>query len=299
MKRNNAVMRDGDASTPEDPPTKHTRVVRHSTLPVMSCRRPAFRAQAVYQQPGVFVLNDTVPLDLSAVAAAASTSSHTVSAAASAAAAAAELPSSIVLMHNVLSESERTAFERVSLGIERRSGRSAFGLKPRMEVCYTANGQPYKYSGKKHFTTHMPSHIRDAIPGWLALLDQQLLSVDRRNSYTRVSHAVDILYDASFARGGSIGRHKDDEQDGWGLVLIFSLGQTRWLRIRSELTGAWHNVEARDNSLIAMLGPSFQKDYTHQIDKLAEGEEIGARGSINIRFLKADDEEETGSGDCP
>jgi hypothetical protein len=107
-----------------------------------------------------------------------------------------------------------------------------------------------------------------------------------RNPYTRVSHAVDILYDASFARGGSIGRHKDDEQADWGLVLVYTLGQSRWLRVRHERSGAWHNVEASDNSLIAMLGPRFQTDFTHQVDTLAEKEEVGARLSINVRFTK-------------
>jgi len=191
-------------------------------------------------------------------------------------------------VRDVLSASERAAFVEAALRVERRTGRSAFGQKPRAEVCYTVNGKPYKYSGKLHFTTLLPAHVRDAIPHWLTAIDQQLPS-DLSNPYRSVSHAVDIMYDANFARGGSIGKHKDDEVDGWGLVLIYSLGQTRWLRVRDERSGAWFNVEASDNSLIAMLGSRFQQEFTHQVDKLADGEEVGTRLSINVRFTCDDD----------
>jgi hypothetical protein len=34
-----------------------------------------------------------------------------------------------------------------------------------------------------------------------------------------------------------------------------------------------------------MLGPTFQARYTHQIDKLKEGEPIHPRLSLNVRFL--------------
>jgi alkylated DNA repair dioxygenase AlkB len=79
--------------------------------------------------------------------------------------------------------------------------------------------------------------------------------------------------------------HSDNENEDWGLVLILSFGQERWLRIRSKKTGQWYNVKAGPNTLIAMYGSTFQEAYTHQVDKLSEDEEVGVRLSLNVRFL--------------
>lgn len=283
MKRAISVISGGEEGIENNHATKRVCAPKSSSVRVMSCRRPAFRGQSVYTQSGTYVLS--APSVNTSAADASSTATSLVAATSSPEPPASHLPSCVILLHDVLSVDERAAFQHAAMDVERRSGRSGFGMKPRLELCYTPDGQPYKYSGKKHFTTHIPTHVSDAIPSWLSMLDKQLLTVGFQNPYKQMSTAVDILYDASFAQGGSIGRHKDNEA-GWGLVLIFTLGQTRWLRVRNEFTGAWHNVEARDNSLIAMLGPRFQQDYTHQVDKLAKGEEVGARLSLNVRFLK-------------
>jgi alkylated DNA repair dioxygenase AlkB len=107
------------------------------------------------------------------------------------------------------------------------------------------------------------------------------------NKYKELSNGVDILYSNEFVRGGSMGAHSDDEMH-WGLVVIFSLGQTRWLRVRKKSNGAFFNVEMRHNSLIAMHGCSFQQLYTHQVDKLYKEEEVQCRLSLNLRFKEVD-----------
>ena len=103
---------------------------------------------------------------------------------------------------------------------------------------------------------------------------------------------VDIVYDDAYVRGGSIGAHSDDELgnhlsgEAWGLVTILSFGQTRFLRIRRRGHRAvLYNIELRDNSLVAMVGDGFQRDFTHAIDKLPKSVLVGARHSLNIRYV--------------
>jgi alkylated DNA repair dioxygenase AlkB len=104
------------------------------------------------------------------------------------------------------------------------------------------------------------------------------------NPYTELSSGVDIVYSSKFPRGGSIGCHSDDEMN-WGMVIVLSLGQTRYFRVRRKSDGDWVNVKLGHNSLTVMYGPTFQELYTHQVDKLKEGEPVGIRMSMNARFL--------------
>lgn len=182
----------------------------------------------------------------------------------------------VVVLYNVMTDEEVEDYLREALNVERVSGTSGYGQKkPRMEVCYTVDGKPYKYSGKKHVTTKYPPHV-------LSMLDKvhQKWGVEQGE----LSTAVDIIYSPAQVRGGSIGRHSDDEMD-WKYVAIYSLGQTRYLRVRRIEDGKWYNVPVKSNSLVCMVGKSFQKKYTHQVDKLPVGAEVGTRLSLNVRYL--------------
>ena len=118
----------------------------------------------------------------------------------------------------------------------------------------------------------------------------------RASESTDPHTAVDIVYDGAYTRGGSIGSHADDElgyqlrDETWGLVAILSFGQTRYLRIRPRGEGGaskpvLYNVELRDNSVVAMVGHDFQRDYTHGVDKLPKSVAVGARHSLNVRYV--------------
>lgn len=62
----------------------------------------------------------------------------------------------IAVQQNLLSEIEVEAFLDGASHIARISGKSAFNsMKPRKEVCYSADGNPYSYSGIKHLTRPM------------------------------------------------------------------------------------------------------------------------------------------------
>ena len=51
-----------------------------------------------------------------------------------------------------------------------------------------------------------------------------------------------------------------------------------------------------------MYGPSFQKHFTHQVEQLKEGEPVGTRLSLNVRYKREileeeeEEEEETSRG---
>jgi alkylated DNA repair dioxygenase AlkB len=185
----------------------------------------------------------------------------------------------VILKNNVLNESDLAEYLAGASKVERESGASIFGsTKPRKEICYTTDGHTYNYSGIAHNTKKYPSHILKVIP---LLLDK---IADQKPACLRseLSNAIDILYCPEFVGGGSIGKHSDNEED-WGLILILSMGQTRWLRVRSKADNQWYNVCMKHNSLVAMYGKTFQSQYTHQVDKLPQGE-IGARLSLNVRF---------------
>jgi len=232
-------------------PLAHPHVLPTSVVP-RSCIRPAFKGQMVVDRDGLYELSQPGCF--------------------------------LFASSNVLNAAERESYLQSAAVVERRMGHSGFGPKPRAEVCYTHNGQPYKYSGKAHYTTSHPPHVEKLAYKLLGLVSMGLERHKIPNPYTCLSNAVDIVYSDVFRRGGSISAHKDDEQK-WGLVLIFSLGQTRWLRVRDDDTRAFCNVKLEDNSLVAMVGRDFQTCFTHQVDKLFPAEKVGVRLSLNIRYL--------------
>jgi len=186
---------------------------------------------------------------------------------------------------HVLDAAQLETYLAAAVQVRRKSGKSAFGArKPRLEICYSPDGKPYTYSRVAHHTIAYPSHVKTVMK---IICAQLAKNYARTAAYTLPSSAVDILYDATFPRGGSIGEHRDDEDpDGWGMVWIYSLGQTRFLRVRKEGDTQFYNVEMGHNSLTVMLGDTFQKLYTHRVDKLSANEPVGARLSLNVRYKK-------------
>jgi alkylated DNA repair dioxygenase AlkB len=187
--------------------------------------------------------------------------------------------------------------------IQRVSGPSAFNRnKPRRELCYTPTGEPFRYSRIQHPTIKYPRHVQELLPKFLETIDQLLANDQtvteggqrskhrvKKNPYTKLSSGIDIVYSDEFERGGSVGTHSDDDMH-WPVVVIFNLGQTRWLRVRNKKTKAWYNARLQHNSLIIMYGDTFQERYTHQVDKLGKRDIVGTRLSLNVRFISPDSE---------
>lgn len=175
-----------------------------------------------------------------------------------------------------------------AIDVHRVSGPAGFGkTKPREEVCYSVDGKPYVYSGVSHRTTKYPSHVLELEKHISAAIDSYFTNTLKKEvEYKTLSTGVDIVYSDTFPRGGSIAAHSDDEDPEWGMVVVFSLGQTRIMRFRSKdsTQPANVNVAMHDNSIVIMYGKTFQQLYTHQIDKLSENEPVGTRLSLNFRY---------------
>lgn len=101
----------------------------------------------------------------------------------------------------------------------------------------------------------------------------------------QLSHGVDIVYPSTIPGSGSISEHSDLELD-WDMVIVYSLGQTRYFKVRDKLTRKVVNVPTPHNSLLVMVGESFQKKYTHSIDRLKKNDVLGYRMSLNARYFK-------------
>ena len=95
---------------------------------------------------------------------------------------------------------------------------------------------------------------------------------------------TDLRYGPETKRGGSIARHSDDENKSWGLVLIWSGGQTRNLLVGPKGKPAKWIVPMKSNSVTAMIGKDFQRLYTHGINKLSPNATVGIRYSLNVRY---------------
>lgn len=83
----------------------------------------------------------------------------------------------------------------------------------------------FRYSGHENPTTTYPAISE--------LIRVYYHSNFADNVFQKVFASLDILLSNESGGGGKTGAHGDSEQP-WGLVLIFSLGQTRWLRIRRK-----------------------------------------------------------------
>jgi hypothetical protein len=93
-----------------------------------------------------------------------------------------------------------------------------------------------------------------------------------------------VYYAPHLGHGGSRGKHQDNPKVPLSLVLIYSSGQDRKLAIYKDnkLKG---RVILKGNSLFAMAGPTFQKVYHHQLEKLDKGDIPLGRWSFNTRFM--------------
>lgn len=188
----------------------------------------------------------------------------------------------VSLTLDILGDASLRSYIEEACKVERFTGDTAYGPKPRREVCYTTDGKAYRYSTVDHKTTKYPPHV-------LAVVERLAAAAKLdfpESKYTQLSNGIDIAYSDEFKRGGSVSEHADKEGD-WGLVLVFSLGQSRWFRIRNVETGQRYNFLIPHNSLLAMHGETFQAKYLHSVDKLNEQERVGVRLSLNVRFEPA------------
>ena len=153
---------------------------------------------------------------------------------------------------------------------------------PRLQMCYTNDGEPLFYSGVHHHSIKYPDHAIDISNLMMEILQEQVPVEE----YKVLSDGISLVYSKDVERGGYITAHGDMINRDWGIICIFSLGQARWMRFRRNSDGEYINVKLRHNSFVYMVGENFQKLYTHQIDKFKDDDEVGDRLSINVRWTR-------------
>lgn len=97
---------------------------------------------------------------------------------------------------------------------------------------------------------------------------------------------VNIHYSETRHAGGSVAKHRDDEDD-WPVVAVLTFGQTRAFKITSNNGKKKYCVLPKHNSLLVMIGKNFQNKFMHEVPKFTKAtpiENIGSRVSWNIRY---------------
>jgi len=101
----------------------------------------------------------------------------------------------------------------------------------------------------------------------------------------RLFNANMVHYTPRFDRGGGRGVHSDNPDEPLSLVLIYTIGQTRTLKIYRE-GKVVTKVPLEQNSVVAMVGRTFQTMYKHCVAKLPPSVTPGHRYSLNIRYMR-------------
>lgn len=205
----------------------------------------------------------------------------------------------ISIQTNILTPDQKQQFLKKEAELDRYQVAFMGRPIPRYECIF---GDEFNYSGvKRPYLKNVPEHIQNLIDICKSVADKRILEITGQpNKFNKQSNGIDILYSKDFANGGSLGMHKDNEsmkiskKDHWGCIMIYSVGQTRWLRIKRDSDGHYYNVPTIDNSLILMYGDTFQypapDGYTHGIEKLSADDVVGSRVTVNIRFQAFNDE---------
>ena len=198
--------------------------------------------------------------------------------------------SRLYMFDKLLKDATLADYVEAALEVKRPSGKTIFGtVKPRDEVCYIsdhnhnrAEKKPYTYKGVNHKTLRYPNHVLLVASKIQSILSHRI----PHHGCHRLWTANDTLLCDKHSRGGFIDAHSDVDIHNLNLVVIFSLGQSRWLRIRNKETLRYTNVLLPHNSLVVMYGPKFQQNFTHELIRLTPSDVIWRHLSLEIRFLK-------------
>jgi hypothetical protein len=130
--------------------------------------RPSFKHQVVYSSTGIYPLDSV---------------------------------NTVTLCNDFFSKELLQNYLSAAASVERFSGKSAFNsIKPRKEVCYTVDGEAFRYSRILHRTTKYPSHVLSLMPYFQEYV-QRCFPV---NKYQKISGSLDIVYSAEFERGKKV-----------------------------------------------------------------------------------------------
>ena len=152
------------------------------------------------------------------------------------------------------------------------------------EICFTPNGDAFRYAGKSRMSQKYPPFVLDFIEDIEKSTD---LSI---NECYQLANSILIHYSPSIKHSGKLGYHSDKGHSAGDLIFIYSLGQTRNFLIRSKTSTCRPlYVQLPHNSVLAMIGSTFQDDFEHSLEELdSVKDEAHHRLSFNVRFKSND-----------
>lgn len=103
------------------------------------------------------------------------------------------------------------------------------------------------------------------------------------NSFTTHFNCNLVYYSPDLGNGGRRGKHQDNPDQPLNLVLIYSFGQDRTMTFYKDNKKV-STIQLLDNSIVAMVGPTFQKVYYHQLDSIKPNQLAFDRYSFNTRY---------------
>lgn len=181
------------------------------------------------------------------------------------------------VVYDILSQKDCNDYIRESLAHESRK-QDGFGLRmlPHYDIFF----------GESRFKIFGDHKDTKPFPPYFAELETKFKEKSQKLKLLRCVHAIDSVYDASLERGGKFCASAKEHFPDLMAIAIFSVGQTRILRIRrrSDKTH-WVNVVMPHNSLVVMHGARFHDNYSFQMDTLSKYEPIGTHLSLKMRFV--------------
>jgi hypothetical protein len=189
----------------------------------------------------------------------------------------------------------RSADYTMSMCLGEAAPRYAAHLAPLNHIGTKDHPTKYNYGGKAHACVPYSKTdvvLYKALLAYAAKVTPELFE----NTKFTASFGVYNFYSMLLKGCGSIGKHGDNEftkfegykpndlSTHWTLILTLSLGMERILIIRGKDIEDT-KITIPSGSLYAMMGPSFQLDYTHEIPKAGARETPGNRFSLTFRFF--------------
>ena len=155
-----------------------------------------------------------------------------------------------------------------------------FGHRPKfLDMTFDIGQTGVPHRGYSH-TEMVPSVAN------FAQLIREKFSHYQPNSYTKLYNSNLVHYTPAIGQGGGRGLHQDNPDIDLGMVLIYSWGQERQIKIVDAYESYTETLPS--NSIFAMFGPDFQKMAKHMIKRLPASQKPGNRYSFNCRFMLAD-----------
>lgn len=180
----------------------------------------------------------------------------------------------ITTIPNALTHSEILDFKELLATPMHQPTTTMFGHRPKFYDCTFDAGDQATVPNRGYY--HKP--MTEVVQNFALLLKEKIGGAPLQFFNANIVH-----YAPELARSGGRGKHADNPGANLKLVIIYSMGQTRHLKIYLD-NRVVQTVTMSDNSITAMVGPMFQQTFKHAVSKLPPTITPLDRYSFNARF---------------